>query len=208
LLDIVGALARHDRNRVVVISGREPKDLEDFFDGIPVDFAAGHGSWLRRDGADWEKVDLFSLEWREIIRPILENYTDRTPGSFIETKAFSLAWHYRRCEPDLAALRLGELKDSLSSVMENLNIGMLDGNKVLEVKDTSVNKGRAATEWLRSLSPDFLFAVGDDHTDEDLFDVLPDDAWSVKVGMNQSKARFHVKDWKELRGLLKKLAGM
>ena len=104
----------------------------------------------------------------------------------------------------LAALRLGELKDSLHSITENMNLGILDGNKVLEVKDAFVNKGIAASEWLRGETYDFIFAVGDDHTDEDLFDVLPEKAYSVKVGMALSRARFHIRGWKELRVLLKK----
>jgi trehalose 6-phosphate synthase/phosphatase len=157
-------------------------------------------------GEDWEKTELFSSEWKEIIRPILENYTDRTPGSFIEEKEYSLAWHYRKCEPDLAALRIGELKDSLFSVTENLNVGILNGNKVLEVKDNSVNKGRAASKWLKDEDFDFIFAAGDDHTDEDLFEILPEFAYSLKVGRAPSRARFHISDWQSLRVLLGEMA--
>ncbi len=204
LIEIIKKLSSRKENRVVVISGRQPQDLDDFFAGQDVEMAAGHGSFIKMKGADWEKAELFSTEWKETIRTILENYTDRTPGSFIEEKEFSLAWHYRRCEPDLAALRLGELKDSLHSVTENMNLGILDGNKVLEVKDSFVNKGIAATEWLRGEEYDFVFGVGDDHTDEDLFDVLPEDAYSVKVGMALSRAGYHIRGWRELRTLLKK----
>jgi trehalose 6-phosphate synthase/phosphatase len=206
LLQIVSALCERKGNRVVVISGREPRDLESFFNGVPVEMAAGHGSWVKMKNEKWEKAELFSTEWKEAIRPILESYSDRTPGSFIEEKEFSLAWHYRRCEPDLAALRVGELKDSLYSVIENMNIGLLDGNKVLEVKDSFVNKGIAASEWLRGEDYGFIFAVGDDYTDEDLFDVVPDKAYSIKVGMALSKAKYHVKGWRSLRTVLKKLA--
>ena len=100
---------------------------------------------------------------------------------------------------------MGELKDSLFSITENLNIGILDGNKVLEAKDTSVNKGRAASEWLRYKEYDFIFGVGDDYTDEDLFEVLPEEAYSVKVGMALSRAKYHIRDWQSLRGLLDRL---
>ena len=41
LLRIVRALCAREGNRVVVISGREPRDLDDFFQGLPVDMAAG-----------------------------------------------------------------------------------------------------------------------------------------------------------------------
>jgi trehalose 6-phosphate synthase/phosphatase len=192
-------------NRVVIVSGRKREDLESFFSGLPVDLAAAHGSWLKTLGEDWEKTEFFSADWKETIRPILENYTDRTPGSFIEEKIYSLAWHYRKCEPDLAALRIGELKDSLFSVTENLNVGIIDGNKVLEVKDTAVHKGRAVSKWLKEENSEFIFAAGDDPTDEDLFDVLPESAYSVKVGMNRSRARYHIKDWRALRKLLEEM---
>ena len=204
LLTIIKSLTARRENRVVIISGRQPGDLDDFFNGIDVEMAAGHGSWLKMREDEWQKAELFSTEWKETLRPILESYTDRTPGSFIEEKEFSLAWHYRRCEPDLAALRLGELKDSLYSTTENMNLGILDGNKVLEVKDSFVNKGIAASEWLRGEDFDFVFAVGDDHTDEDLFDVLPENAYSVKVGMALSRAAYHIRSWRSLRELLKR----
>ncbi len=206
LRKLIENLSFRKGNRVVIVSGRKREDLEDFFSGLPVDLAAAHGSWLKTLGEDWEKTEFFSADWKETIRPILENYTDRTPGSFIEEKVYSLAWHYRKCEPDLAALRIGELKDSLFSVTENLNVGIIDGSKVLEVKDTAVHKGRAVSKWLKEENSDFIFAAGDDPTDEDLFDVMPESAYSVKVGMNRSRARYHIKDWRALRRLLDEMA--
>jgi trehalose 6-phosphate synthase/phosphatase len=206
LRNLLKTLSFKKGNRVVVVSGRKREDLENYFSSLPVDLIAAHGSWVKFLGEDWEKTELFSSEWKEIIRPILENYTDRTPGSFIEEKEYSLAWHYRKCEPDLAALRIGELKDSLFSVTENLNVGILNGNKVLEVKDNSVNKGRAASKWLKDEDFDFIFAAGDDHTDEDLFEILPEFAYSLKVGRAPSRARFHISDWQSLRVLLGEMA--
>ena len=205
LRKLIENLAFQKGNRVVIVSGRKREDLENFFSGLPVDLAAAHGSWLKTLGEDWEKTEFFSSDWKETVRPILESYTDRTPGSFIEEKVYSLAWHYRKCEPDLAALRIGELKDSLFSVTENLNVGIIDGNKVLEVKDNAVHKGRAVSKWLKEETSEFIFAAGDDPTDEDLFDVLPASAYSVKVGMNRSRARYHIKDWRSLRSLLEEL---
>ena len=205
LRKLIKNLSFQKGNRVVIVSGRKREDLDEFFSGLPVDLAAAHGSWLKTLGEDWEKTEFFSADWKETVRPILENYTDRTPGSFIEEKVYSLAWHYRKCEPDLAALRIGELKDSLFSVTENLNVGIIDGSKVLEIKDNAVHKGRAVSKWLKEQNFEFIFAAGDDPTDEDLFDVLPESAYSVKVGMSRSRARYHIKDWRALRKVLQEM---
>ena len=70
-----------------------------------------------------------------------------------------------------------------------------------------MNKGRAAELWLKQKNWDFIFAAGDDYTDEEMFDVLPENAYSVKVGLCGSKARFNVDSVNEIRFLLKKLSG-
>ena len=83
-----------------------------------------------------------------MIRPILELSVDRTPGSFIEEKKSALVWHFRRSEPDLAKLRTQELKDTLIMMATNLNIGVFEGNKIIEIKPVSINKGQAVRIWL------------------------------------------------------------
>ena len=67
-----------------------------------------------------------------MIRPILELSVDRTPGSFIEEKNSAMVWHFRKSEPDLAKLRTQELKDTLVMMATNLNIGVFEGNKIIE----------------------------------------------------------------------------
>jgi len=82
----------------------------------------------------------------------------------------------------------------------------LSGNKVIEIKDTSVNKGRASSLWLNRNEWGLIFVAGDDWTDEDIFNILPDDAWSIKVGSEVSRARFRVDRTENVRELLKRLA--
>ena len=53
----------------------------------------------------------------------------------------------------------------------------------------------------------FLLAAGDDYTDEEMFGVLPEKAYSIKVGLSISKARFNVDTVDEIRSLLKQLTG-
>ena len=147
------------------------------------------------------------MTWKETIRPILELHTDRTPGSTVEDKDFSLVWHYRRADPELAYVRGQELRTALVNLTENLDVGVFEGNKILEVKSQGVNKGRAAEHWLAEQDWDFILAAGDDYTDEEMFSALPSEAYSIKVGFAASNARFNVDSVKEIRLLLKRLLG-
>ena len=123
-----------------------------------------------------------TTDWKERVRPILQLYVDRLPGALLEEKEFSLAWHYRRADPEQASLRAKELLDDLAGYTRNIDVQVFEGNKVIEIRNTGVNKGTAAMEWLTSHTPDFILGIGDDWTDEDLFRALPPTAFSVRVG--------------------------
>ncbi len=75
--------------------------------------------------------------------PVLESFTDRTPGAFIEEKDFSLVWHYRKVEESLGELRTNELMNTLRYLLEDKGLQILPGNKVVEVKNVEINKGKA-----------------------------------------------------------------
>ncbi|MCM2271809.1 MAG: trehalose-phosphatase, partial [candidate division Zixibacteria bacterium] len=128
------------------------------------------------------------------------------PGAFVEEKEYSIAWHYRRADTELAAIRSKELRDNLVSLTANIDLQVMQGNKVVEVRMAGVNKGAAVLQWLESVVPDFILAVGDDWTDEDMFAVLPLDGYSIRVGMIQSHARYNVRHYLDARSLLEQLA--
>jgi trehalose 6-phosphate synthase/phosphatase len=132
----------------------------------------------------------------------LETFVDRTPGTFIEEKNYSLAWHFRKADPDLGEIRANELSNVLKDLISNHGLSVLQGNKVLEIKSSDVNKGKAANKMLLKNSYDFIFAIGDDWTDEYLFNELPDASITTKVGIKKTAARYYVQDTKAVRSLL------
>ncbi len=203
LKKILAKLNKNTKNSLIIISGRDRHTLEKWVDKFTTGLVAEHGVWIKDD--KWQMIDNLSDEWKEDIRPILETFVDRTPGSFVEEKAYSLVWHFRRVDPALAVVRVGELMDVLLHITANLNVGVLEGNKVIEIKDTGVDKGRAAIQWISKIKPDFILSIGDDWTDEDVFEVLPDWAFSIKVGYEPSKARYNISNYSEVRKLLNEL---
>lgn len=203
-IDLLEELSRASPNEVVVISGRDRHTLDAWFGSMDIGIIAEHGVWIKERSEEWRMLDSLSDEWKEEIYPILELYTDRTPGAFIEEKDYSLVWHYRRTEPLLGAQRAKDLKDDLLHLTSNLNVGVMEGNKVIEIKDTGINKGRAAQNWLSRHSWDFTLAIGDDRTDEDLFETVPPEAYSIKVGLAPSKARFNLATQRDVMPLLRR----
>jgi trehalose 6-phosphate synthase/phosphatase len=207
ILEILKKLSNNPKNNVVVVSGRDKATLEKWLSKLNIELVAEHGAWIKLKGEDWQKTQPFETEWKETIRPIVKIYSDRTAGSFVEEKEFCLVWHFRRSDTELAYLREQELRDALLNLTENLDVGVFEGHKILEIRNVGVNKGRAVEFWLEKQKWDFLLAAGDDYTDEEMFGALPEGAYSIKVGLNISKARFNVDNVNEIRLLLKELAG-
>ena len=204
-MEVLKVLSQHPNNEVMVISGRDKAILDQWLGNLELGLVAEHGVWIKEKGGSWEMIEPLRNDWKDQIRPILEVYVDRTPGSFMEEKEFSLVWHYRKADPELASVRARELKEALLYLTANLKLGVMEGSGVIEIKDAGINKGRAAIRWISKRRWGFILAAGDDWTDEDLFAALPKGAYSIKVGLNPSRARFNVSTHREIRSLLREL---
>lgn len=201
VLSLLKSLSAHPGTKLVVNSGRDRTTLEEWLGELGLDMAAEHGVWMKRDG-NWQSNPGLTISWKAKIRQVLENMVERTPGSFIEEKDFSIAWHYRRIDPQLGEKRVREFRDVLLYLTANDDLQVLEGNKVVEIKNAGVSKGKATLNWLEEGKWDFIMALGDDHTDEDTFKALPDTAHTIKVGLDKSVARYNLLSVKDVRSFL------
>jgi len=192
LIDLLSRLGADPRNDVVIVSGRPRRDLEEWFGRLPLSLVAEHGVWLRSKAGAWRVFKNITAEWKDRVRPILQLYVDRLPGALLEEKDFSLAWHHRRADPEQARVRAQELLDTLADYTRNIDVQVLEGRKVIEVRPSGIHKGTAAQEWLKDRAPDFILGIGDDWTDEDLFRALPPEACSVRVGVANTAADYYL----------------
>jgi len=205
LQNLLVSLAEDAKNQVVIISGRNKEALEEFFEDVNIGLVAEHGAWIRDNRGKWATTGDYNTDWKEKVRPILDRFKRRTPGALVEEKDFSLVWHYRRADPELSSVRVAELKDTLYFLTANLKLDVAEGNKIVEVKNAGINKGTAAMKWISKKKWDFILAVGDDVTDEDLFRELPEFAYSLKVGLAPSRAKLRFKTQNEVIPFLKKM---
>lgn len=202
---IMKSLTANKKNRVVIISGRDKDTLSEWFADYPLDIIAEHGVWLKEMGGEWHTITTLSDKWKRDIKEVLEDYVSRTPGSFIEKKDYSLVWHYRKVETGLGELRTRELTSHLHYLSVNKNLQVMEGDKVVEIKSSQINKGIAAKAWLTKFESEFIMSIGDDWTDEDAFLAMPKKAFTIKVGGTRSAAKYSIASPIEVRGLLKKL---
>jgi trehalose 6-phosphate synthase/phosphatase len=207
LLKLLKRLASDPLNRVFLISGRQREILSQWFGGSGIGLIAEHGVWMSDRESDWKLIKPLDTAWKPQILPILEAYVDRLTGSFVEEKEYSIAWHYRNSDEELGIQRSKELIDTLVHYTANLDVQVLEGKKVIEVRCAGVNKGTAAVACRETLAPDFTLAIGDDVTDEDLFRSMPKEVHTIRVGMKSSFAGHNLRDYREVRGLLEELAG-
>jgi trehalose 6-phosphate synthase/phosphatase len=208
LYHILDALSNNDQTEVVLVTGRGKEVFDEWFSSKDYTLIVEHGVWLKQPGKNWMNLQNGSLndEWKEIVLPVVQFYTDRTPASLIEEKTHSISWHYRNTDPDQGISRAVELKEELSNLILNQELEIIEGNKVIEIKSSVFNKGKSGMEYLNTHEYSFVLAVGDDYTDEYLYEELPGSAITIKAGINKTLAKYNLESFKEVRGLLKKLA--
>jgi len=189
---------------VAIVSGRDKMFLEKWFGNLPLTLVAEHGYFVKEPQQNWCTKGSSKNKWKKDVMPIMEAFTDRTPGTFIEEKTKSLVWHYRKSDPELAAGRVVELKTVLSSLISD-KLSIMDMNKALEVVNRQISKGTAVSELITNKEYDFILCIGDDVTDENMFINLPDHATTIKVGRKKTNAKYYIEDIDRVKALLSAL---
>jgi len=206
LLNCLHRLGANPRNELVLLSGRDKATLENWFGALPIGLAAEHGAWIKEHQQSWQIIKPLRADWKTTLFPILQSYTDPVPGSWIEEKEFSVVWHYRGVDEERGMLAARELADDLIALTANIDVQVLQGDKTVEVRNAGVHKGLASQIWLLKHPCDFILAIGDDLTDEDIFTVLPGRAYSIRVGNRPTHARFHLRGPDDVLQLIETLS--
>ena len=207
LRKLLGKFTASKTTHIAIVSGRSRGDLDEWFGDGGVTLVAEHGAFVKKAGQKkWHRAISASDTWQDEVELILERYAAKTPGAFVEAKDFSLVWHYRKASSYYAQKHLVTLKRLLGRIARAHGLEVSSGNKILEIKPRGINKGVAALGLLQD-SPDFILAIGDDYTDEDMFEALPVTAYTIKVGRGSTAARYRLPSVDRVHTLLKRIAG-
>ncbi|KGN49325.1 probable alpha,alpha-trehalose-phosphate synthase [UDP-forming] 7 [Cucumis sativus] len=225
VISIIDSLCDDVRNTVFVVSGRGRESLGNWFS--PCDklgIAAEHGYFMRWSAdKDWENCGQGSdFGWIQIAEPVMKLYTEATDGSSIETKESGLVWHHQDADPDFGCSQAKELLDHLESVLANEPVAVKSGQFIVEVKPQGVSKGLVAEKIFTSMAEagrraDFVLCIGDDRSDEDMFEIIGNAVssgslssntlvFACTVGQKPSKAKYYLDDTTEVINMLEALA--
>jgi trehalose 6-phosphate synthase/phosphatase len=212
--DLLVDLASLPDTTVHLVSGRMRKTLASWFGDLPVHLCAEHGYVMREPGGSWQTVLDVDVSWMPRIERVLRRVARDVPGTLVERKASSVAWHYRQAEPEYGMWRARELLDTLDQLLPGIPAELLHGHRVVEVRARGVDKGA----YVRRLFPagkvpgQLVLAAGDDVTDVDLFRELPSGSIAIHVGRARPQVRgpalrdaYVVAAPKELRAVLRSL---
>lgn len=201
---ILKQLSADKKNKVVISSGRDHHILEQWFGAINISMAAEHGAYYKEDGVWHSKVPK-EKPWNSEITDILQLFVEKTPRSMIEEKETTLVWHYRNVDGWLATFREQQLIHALIEPCSRLGLQIMRGNKIVEIKSPMHTKGSEAKRLVKLDDYDFILAMGDDTTDEDMFRALPDTAYTIKIGEMSLLARYNLKSQSKSLPFLRKL---
>ncbi|TAM72610.1 MAG: trehalose-phosphatase, partial [Chloroflexota bacterium] len=203
LRELLAGLARLPGVAVHLVSGRRRSELEGWFGELPIGLHAEHGLWSRGPGQTaWQRRQGGPPAWLATVRPILEAAARDVPGSHVEVKDASLAWHWRAAAADLAEPRARRLAARLRRLVAGLPAELLEGDHVLEVRPDDIDKGLVVRSVVGAEAGARALIVGDDATDEDMFALARPRDMSVRVGGGPSRAAFRVAGPAEVRALL------
>lgn len=205
LLELLARLATNRNNRVAIITDNSRSMIEHWFHKHPVDLIACSDAAFRRN-AQWTESPELSTAWQEDARPILEKYVIRTPGSYIDEKRYAIIWHFENAEKELGEVRARELLEDLRSFagMENLQVNEL--GRLIEIRNAETHKASMLRNYLDDHTYDFIFAVGDDQSNETMFEILPQEAYTVRIGSALTSARYNLPDHARLLSFLSDIA--
>jgi trehalose 6-phosphate synthase/phosphatase len=209
LITLLKKLADDFKNEIVILSGRDKDSLNKWIKIPKIALVAEHGIWVKpRNEYYFQPAKGLQTDWMQNVDEILTKFTERIPKSLIERKNYSLAFHYRQSSMELVDQQLPDLMDELELAIQNTDLEIMKGSKIIEIKSKSINKGSSARSWVSKKKYDFYLAMGDDVTDEHLFQALPEKAFTIKLGPDESNAKYRIKSVKDTLKLLTQLSAI
>ena len=225
ILNLLTELTNDKKNSVYIVAGKGASQLKDWFGSVKnLGLSAEHGFIYKANSQDnWKYiVDTFDTEWRKSCVNIIEPYTQRCEGSFLEIKEFSVVWQYSECDQELGKAFASVITSELQVALKNKDVKILNGKGFVEVIALGINKGYFISYIIKERirqkkAPDFILCIGDDASDEKMFRFLKLKQKEIKsfnqkaklisitVGKKPSEAEYYVNNTKDVQELINKL---
>lgn len=209
--DLLGRLARQQRVRLGILSGRKLDQLRRLVRLKGIWYAGNHGLEM--------EFGKRTLILRQAVRASL--HIQRLAGQLskklrviagacVENKGFTLTVHYRKCRASDTAKVRQICADAVGRQEGKRRLRVVQGKKVCEIRPAiEWDKGAAVQWFLHNLAAPgprrLLVYLGDDTTDEDAFRVVRKlGGWAIRVGQSpkETDASYVVRGVNEVRRFL------
>ncbi|MBY0435014.1 MAG: trehalose-phosphatase [Cyclobacteriaceae bacterium] len=208
---ILHQMALDSKNSVVLISGRDKENLEAYWADLNIVLAAEHGGFFKRPGENWATLSPYmsSFEWLNKVSSALHALSFQYEGSFVEKKHFSVAWHYRAIADRVTDADVRQILAALRSLPLQEDFLISNSEYTIELRARGIDKGSAVARWAGNQYFDFIMAIGDSQTDEDMFKIFGSTAYTIRVGKTtNTAANYFIRSQSEVLPFLNGLIGV
>ena len=192
VIKILSNLTSDPKNTVYIVSGHTKQKLQTWFSKIKnLYLAAEQGFFYTTQQIEDTNVDdaqdkfwkeLFHIHdwtWKDRCHQILEAFTEKTEGSKIIERDVIIKWDYINCDIYFGNMQAYEISTHINNIMEHSQIFINHDHErdYLEIKPKQLSKGYFLStimknEYMKTNTPDFIFALGEDDSDEEMFKYL------------------------------------
>lgn len=198
---LIEAISKLDNCKVTLVSGRSVKDLKQLAQFKNVTYIGNHGFETQDEkynsNVSLHKDIRYAL-WNTHKR-LCESLCD-IKGIIIENKKFTISVHYRMVSP----IQFPRIRNTVQEIMRecarNDQLSLFDEKNTIDIRPTGGwNKGWAAKKVLSKYSNFIPICIGDDITDEDMFEAFKGIGINIRVGKCVgSKAEYYVDNVSEV----------
>lgn len=203
--NLLSKLSKKEGFYLAILSGRQLRDLKKRVNLQNVIYAGNHGL----EGEIFSEKYLFPVPDKVLgtigkIKKQLNQITDKFKGTFIEDKGLTLSFHYRLADrgqtPKIKLLINQMLNPFITSELTSV----IMGKKVIDITpNVNWSKGHFAEMVIKKITDrtknhPTAIIIGDDTTDENVFQKLKNQI-TITVGKkHQSKAKYYLKNPSEV----------
>jgi len=180
VMDWLKKLANNDKNKLIIISRLKKDELKEKFSDFFCCLFSRYGECFY-DGKEWTDLEIEKPAWFKDIEPIFQLHKENTPGASIERNTNFIKWSYAEAEPELAEMRKRELKDNLRYFSEDFDLNIVEGDKFLEVKSSSIKAYNKLYEFIEHIDFEFNAFIGNLNRFPKIEEILASDSYIFEL---------------------------
>ncbi|MBF0363369.1 MAG: trehalose-phosphatase [Oligoflexia bacterium] len=197
---LLAKINKFKKYKVAIITGRSIASTKKILGELPLTIIGNHG--LESFYAKIEEKE----KWKKrclILSSNLKDIFDQNEF-FIENKKYSVSVHFIKKNRSNSTIK--KLANTIKPLLVKNEAIILGKNVVNILPSNKSNKGFALKQIMKKYNLHQALFVGDDNTDESIFEIKKKDIIKIKIGMSRnSSATFYLKNQKEINSLLKLL---